>query len=60
MLDGAMARAGGGASRFGAVLDSSCDRVADAAVFAALAWWFARGDDQPRAGGGAAVPGAGS
>lgn len=46
MIDGAVARAGGGGSRFGAVLDSSCDRIADAAVFSALAWWFAR-HDQP-------------
>lgn len=40
MVDGAVARAGGGGSRFGAVLDSTGDRLADAAVFAALAWWF--------------------
>ena len=46
MVDGAVARAGGGNSRFGAVLDSSCDRIADAAVFATLAWWFSR-HDQP-------------
>jgi CDP-diacylglycerol--glycerol-3-phosphate 3-phosphatidyltransferase len=46
MVDGAVARAGGRGSRFGAVLDSSCDRIADAAVFATLAWWFAR-HDQP-------------
>jgi CDP-diacylglycerol--glycerol-3-phosphate 3-phosphatidyltransferase len=47
MVDGAVARAGGGSgSRFGAVLDSSCDRIADAAVFSTLAWWFAR-HDQP-------------
>ena len=46
MVDGAVARAGGLTSRFGAVLDSSCDRIADAAVFATLAWWFAR-HDQP-------------
>ena len=46
MVDGAVARAGGGGTRFGAVLDSSCDRIADAAVFSALAWWFAR-HDQP-------------
>ncbi len=44
MVDGAVARIGGLGSRFGAVLDSSCDRVADAAVFGALAWWFARHD----------------
>ncbi|MEO7262586.1 MAG: phosphatidylinositol phosphate synthase [Jatrophihabitantaceae bacterium] len=46
MVDGAVARAGGRGSRFGAVLDSSCDRIADAAVFSTLAWWFAR-HDQP-------------
>ncbi|MGI8665717.1 MAG: phosphatidylinositol phosphate synthase [Jatrophihabitans sp.] len=46
MVDGAVARAGGLTSRFGAVLDSSCDRIADAAVFATLAWFFAR-HDQP-------------
>ncbi|HEU0101129.1 MAG TPA: CDP-alcohol phosphatidyltransferase family protein [Mycobacteriales bacterium] len=40
MLDGAMARERGGTSRFGAWLDSTCDRVADAAVFCSLAWWF--------------------
>lgn len=40
MLDGAMARLRGGTSRFGAWLDSTCDRVADAAVFCSLAWWF--------------------
>jgi CDP-diacylglycerol--glycerol-3-phosphate 3-phosphatidyltransferase len=41
MLDGAVARARGGSSRFGAVLDSTADRVADAAVFGSLLWWFA-------------------
>jgi len=44
MVDGAVARAGGISSRFGAVLDSSCDRIADSAVFGCLAWWFARND----------------
>lgn len=44
MVDGAVARAGNLGTRFGAVLDSSCDRVADAAVFGSLAWWFARQD----------------
>jgi CDP-diacylglycerol--glycerol-3-phosphate 3-phosphatidyltransferase len=46
MVDGAVARAGGLTTRFGAVLDSCCDRIADAAVFGSLAWWFAR-NDQP-------------
>jgi len=41
MVDGAVARLRGGSSRFGAVLDSTLDRVADAAVFGALVWWFA-------------------
>ena len=40
MLDGALARARGGGSPFGAVLDSACDRAVDAAVFGALVWWF--------------------
>ncbi|WP_330256647.1 CDP-alcohol phosphatidyltransferase family protein [Nocardia sp. NBC_00565] len=39
MLDGAMARARGGGTKFGAVLDATCDRVADGAIFAGLAWW---------------------
>jgi CDP-diacylglycerol--glycerol-3-phosphate 3-phosphatidyltransferase len=47
MLDGAVARARGAASRWGAFLDSTLDRVADAAVFGSLAWWFARGGDSP-------------
>ncbi len=47
MLDGAMARERGTSSRFGAWLDSTCDRAADAAVFGALAWWFTGdGDDR--------------
>lgn len=39
MVDGAMARARGHGTRFGAVLDSTCDRIADGALFAALTWW---------------------
>lgn len=45
MLDGAMAREGGGGTRFGAVLDATCDRIADGAVFAGLLWWAAFGMD---------------
>lgn len=45
MLDGALARARGGGSVFGAVLDSTGDRAADAAVFGALAWWFSGAGD---------------
>jgi CDP-diacylglycerol--glycerol-3-phosphate 3-phosphatidyltransferase len=39
LLDGAMARAKGTTSPFGAVLDSACDRIADGSLFAALTWW---------------------
>ncbi|RKN39405.1 phosphatidylinositol phosphate synthase [Micromonospora endolithica] len=41
LLDGTMARMSGGSTRFGAFLDSSMDRVADSAVFAAVAYWLA-------------------
>jgi CDP-diacylglycerol---glycerol-3-phosphate 3-phosphatidyltransferase len=41
VLDGAMARISGKSTRFGALLDSTGDRVADAAVFGALAYWLA-------------------
>ncbi len=47
LLDGAVARAGGTVSRFGAVLDSTLDRVADASIFAALIWWYAGSADRP-------------
>lgn len=40
MVDGAVARAGGTASPFGGVLDSTGDRAADAAIFGALVWYF--------------------
>jgi CDP-diacylglycerol--glycerol-3-phosphate 3-phosphatidyltransferase len=42
LVDGAVARISGRSSKFGAVLDSSCDRIADAAVFGSIAWYFAR------------------
>jgi CDP-diacylglycerol--glycerol-3-phosphate 3-phosphatidyltransferase len=45
MLDGALARARGGGSVFGAVLDSVGDRAADAAIFGGLVWWFSGGGD---------------
>jgi CDP-diacylglycerol--glycerol-3-phosphate 3-phosphatidyltransferase len=41
LLDGAMARARGTTSRFGALLDSTMDRIADGAVFGALTYWLA-------------------
>jgi CDP-diacylglycerol--glycerol-3-phosphate 3-phosphatidyltransferase len=45
-LDGTMARLRGPAGRWGAFLDSTLDRIADAAVFCALVIWYAgRGND---------------
>lgn len=40
-LDGLVARVGGKGSSFGGVLDSTCDRFADAAVFGSIGWWMA-------------------
>ena len=48
MLDGAMARERGGGTRFGAVLDATCDRIGDGAIFCGLAWWAAFGMRQHR------------
>jgi CDP-diacylglycerol--glycerol-3-phosphate 3-phosphatidyltransferase len=45
LLDGALARARGGGSVFGAVLDSVGDRAADAAIFGALIWWYSEAGD---------------
>ncbi|MBP7971350.1 MAG: CDP-alcohol phosphatidyltransferase family protein [Candidatus Nanopelagicales bacterium] len=42
MLDGTMARIAGRSGPWGAFLDSTLDRVADGAIFAALLIWFAR------------------
>lgn len=44
-LDGVMARASGRSGPWGAYLDSTLDRVADAAVFGGLVLWFSRGGD---------------
>jgi CDP-diacylglycerol--glycerol-3-phosphate 3-phosphatidyltransferase len=41
-LDGTMARMRGGAAKFGALLDSSMDRIADGAVFGAVVYYMAR------------------
>lgn len=41
MVDGAIARARGGGTKYGAVLDATCDRIADGAIFAGLGWWAA-------------------
>lgn len=39
LIDGAMARARGKGTPFGAVLDSTADRLADGALFAGITWW---------------------
>jgi CDP-diacylglycerol--glycerol-3-phosphate 3-phosphatidyltransferase len=41
MADGSMARQRGGGTKFGAVLDATCDRISDGAVFCGLLWWIA-------------------
>lgn len=41
VLDGVVARIGGRGSKFGAVLDSTGDRFADAAMFGSIGWYFA-------------------
>jgi CDP-diacylglycerol--glycerol-3-phosphate 3-phosphatidyltransferase len=43
MLDGAVARVTGSTGAWGAFLDSTMDRIADAAVFAGLVLWFFSG-----------------
>mgnify|MGYP004488754815 CR=1 FL=1 len=54
VLDGTMARIRGRGGHFGALLDSSMDRVADGAVFGAVVYYmFAEGD--PYLGGWAAL-----
>ena len=49
-----MRAAKGKGTPFGAVLDSTCDRIADGALFAALTWW-ALGVGQARVLGVAAL-----
>ena len=39
LLDGAMARTAGKVTRFGTVLDASCDRIADGVLFGCITWW---------------------
>ncbi|WP_129838432.1 phosphatidylinositol phosphate synthase [Streptomyces sp. RFCAC02] len=45
LVDGNMARQIGTSSRWGAFLDSTLDRVADAAIFSGIALWYAGGGD---------------
>ena len=47
LIDGYMARTLGTSSRWGAFLDSTLDRLGDAAIFAGLVlWFFGDGDDR--------------
>lgn len=46
-VDGIMARASGRSSKWGAYLDSTLDRVGDAAVFGGLVLYFTRSGDSP-------------
>lgn len=50
MVDGAVARATGLASPFGAVFDSVLDRLSEAVVLAACAYYFAERGEQVQAG----------
>jgi CDP-diacylglycerol--glycerol-3-phosphate 3-phosphatidyltransferase len=45
LLDGALARATGRTSKFGAILDSSCDRISEAALLVGISLWFAANGD---------------
>ncbi|MBD5787599.1 CDP-alcohol phosphatidyltransferase family protein [Cellulosimicrobium terreum] len=45
VLDGVMARRAGRSGPWGAFLDSTLDRLADAAIFVGLTLWFVRADD---------------
>jgi CDP-diacylglycerol--glycerol-3-phosphate 3-phosphatidyltransferase len=50
LLDGAMARAQGGGTRFGTVLDATFDRIADGALMAGITWYlFVVADNLPLA-----------
>jgi len=46
LLDGTMARISNSSSRWGALLDSTLDRVSDAAIFGSIAYWLSRSHDR--------------
>src|SRR3954447_7463853 len=54
VLDGTMARMRGGSGKFGALLDSSMDRIADGAVFGAVVFYMAT-EGNPYGGTAAAL-----
>ncbi|MBX6356874.1 MAG: CDP-alcohol phosphatidyltransferase family protein [Micromonosporaceae bacterium] len=49
LIDGTMARLrdSTGSRRFGALLDSTMDRIADGAIFGTIVYWFAKQGDEP-------------
>jgi len=51
MLDGVLARLKGTSGTWGAFLDSTMDRIADAGIFGGLVIWFMRGGHNPLLGG---------
>jgi CDP-diacylglycerol--glycerol-3-phosphate 3-phosphatidyltransferase len=55
LLDGAMARAQGGGTKFGGVLDSTCDRLADGALMAAISWYAFEVAHKPQLGAAALI-----
>lgn len=40
LVDGTMARMRGRGTKFGAILDATCDRITDGALFGAITWWL--------------------
>jgi len=46
LLDGTMARISGSTSRWGALLDSTLDRISDASILGAMAYWFSHSKDR--------------
>jgi CDP-diacylglycerol--glycerol-3-phosphate 3-phosphatidyltransferase len=57
MLDGVLARIKGTSGTWGAFLDSTMDRIADAGIFSGLVIWFFRGGHDPLVGvSGLGVP----
>lgn len=46
MIDGLMARVNGRATKFGALLDSTLDRIADGFIFVGVGWYFFKAQDE--------------
>lgn len=57
IVDGSMARAAGRSTPFGAVLDATCDRLVDGALFAAIAWYCFTVEQNHRAAAAALLVG---